>query len=139
MAAHRDLIREAYALAVALQDAGVPVKSVRVVEAGDGQETPASIATNVTIWYHGEHGYSTDGDPVSVTDEEHKVLEAFAKSATALTRSELEKAAEISNVPRVLKRLATHYAGMFEQAIRRPGGKGLGGYFARVLPISQQK
>ncbi|MBP3957790.1 hypothetical protein J8F10_21265 [Gemmata sp. G18] len=101
----------------------------------EASETP----DNATIWYHGDQGYSVNGRPVSVTDEEHKVLQVFAEKQTAMKRSELEEAAVISNAPRVLTKLAKSYSEAFAAAIRRPGGKGKGGYFVRVLPIGERE
>lgn len=102
--------------------------------------TPTGVTSSdaaMTISYHGLQGYSTNGAPVSVTEEEHKVLQAFVLNQTSMTRSELEAAANITNAPRVLTQLEERYGGIFAPAIRRPGRKGKGGYYVRVIRCDQ--
>jgi hypothetical protein len=101
---------------------------------------PALPPDDPTVWYHGEHVYSADmtgRDPVVVTDEEHDVLTAFARKQIAMTRADIEKSANVTNAPRIMKQLAKRYHGRFAAAVRRPGVKGKGGYFVRVRPLAQ--
>lgn len=88
-----------------------------------------------TIRHHGGCTYSVGADPVVVTDEEGKVLQAFARKQTAMSKGDLETEAEVSNAPRILTRLVKKYPD-FTAAIRRPAVKGRGGYSAHVLPKS---
>jgi hypothetical protein len=98
--------------------------------------TPTGTAPQPTIWHHGGRGYSCDGvSPYVVTDEEHKVLLAFIQSHTAMSKDDLEKAAEVYNVPRIITQLFTRHKGMFSAAIRRPGKKGNGGYYIHVKSL----
>jgi hypothetical protein len=100
---------------------------------------PHSAPRVRTIWHHGGQTYSTCGDPVAVTEEEHRVLEAFAKRQQPMTRAEIESADLTANAARVMSRLAEAYSGQFKLAIRRPGKKGNGGYYARVRPIAEME
>lgn len=63
------------------------------------------------------------------------MLRAFARKQTAMSKGELEIEASVSNAPRILTRLVNKYPG-FTAAVRRPGVKGRGGYYAHVLPKS---
>jgi hypothetical protein len=94
-----------------------------------------------TIIYHGQQGadiesqtkgYSSDGlSPVVVTDEEHKILQAFMQANTALCTRDIEAKTGVSNVSRIVKSLANKYNQRFSPAIRRPASKGHG-YHIRV-------
>ncbi len=100
--------------------------------------TDASIVT--TIWYHGGKSYSVDGpkkNQVVITDEEHLVLQLFSEKKFAMNRADIEKTANITNAPRVLKQLTDRYERRFANAIVRPGRKGKGGYFVRVERFAQ--
>lgn len=140
MCLERDFIRQVHALVLDLHDAGVNVTSVRFNDLGDKGTAPPDEEppprNRPPVWYHGGQGYSLDGDPIALTEEEHKVLKAFAANPTAMTKPELAEAADVENVPRVLADLTKRYNGVFGPAIRRPGRKGQGGYFIRVLPIA---
>ncbi len=161
MAIERDFIRLAYALALELHDAGINVTSVgvegsedegiaseelgcvrRVANAGakgsEDEATAPQCRTLPPIWYHGDRTYSLNGDPIVVTIEEDYVLQAFLEKPTAMTKRDLEDKSGVTNAPRVLTALTERYRGVFKLAIRRPGAKGQGGYFIRVLPIISQ-
>ena len=142
MSTERDFVRTVYALALDLHDAGLNVVSVRVngsESEAKSEVSPPPPPPRPVIWYHGGQGYSLDSDPISVTEEEHKVLQAFVAHPTAMKKSELMEAAELENVARVLTGLTERYAGVFKPAIRRPARKGKGGYFIRVLPVADRK
>lgn len=106
--------------------------------AGSDRAPGPSAVELRNIRYHGNKSYSVEGgsrDPVTVTYEEDKVLQAFMESSNSMGRAELENRAVIGNAPRAMKLLAERYGGRFATAIRRPGRKGVGGYFARVVPF----
>lgn len=89
-----------------------------------------------TIYYLGGTTYRVEGhDPVVVTDREHFVLQAFLEDGTGAVSSrrlsELTRL-EQTDVIKILKGLRKKYGGMFAAAISLPGGKGRGGYRARV-------
>jgi hypothetical protein len=86
-----------------------------------------------TIWFHGERGYSVDGiTPIVVTEEEHKILEAFLTKDTAMDTHDLENAAAVSNVSRIVRDLAAKNSSLFAPAIRSPGKAKGTGYYIRV-------
>ena len=94
-----------------------------------------------TIWYLGKQSYMVGGRTFSVTGWEHAVLQAFLQDGTgAMTLKDLAEHSKIDDkeVRKILKGLREKkkYGGAFAAAISLPGGKGRGGYRARVLPIS---
>jgi hypothetical protein len=97
----------------------------------------AKRAALAPISHHGGRSYSVEGaPPVCVSVEEDMLLTAFETQQRALNRAELEGVHGISNAPRAVKRLRARYGRMFANAIRQPGKKGRGGYFARVQPVA---
>jgi len=99
---------------------------------GDGKATPTPFITHV-----GGRSYATTAhDSVEVTEEEHKVLQAFAKTRRAMTQGEIEDEADVTNVSRIVRRLVTAYSGRFATAVRRPGRKGKGGYLIHVRRVA---
>jgi hypothetical protein len=76
---------------------------------------------------------------VTVTDAEHKILQAFSPMARSLSRTELERITDLSNVPQLMRLLVTRYGGRFGPAVRRPGVKSNGGYLIRVLPLPRRE
>lgn len=84
------------------------------------------------IWHHGGRSYSSDGaNPVTVTHEEGRVLQAFLRAGRSLETRELEDGG-VTNVARVVGQLLRRYGGRFAPAIRTPKGVKGGGYFIRV-------
>jgi hypothetical protein len=72
--------------------------------------------------------------PVTVTDREDCVLQAFLKSPTLDQAGLIKESGIGKEAPRVLKSLTTRYGGIFKPAVRLPGGKrGAGGYAAIVV------
>ena len=99
------------------------------VESGTAAATPRP-----TIVSHGDQCYSIDGcDPYRVSEREDWVLQSFIGIA-ALSLKELERKSGAGNPHEVLKGLAdpNKYDGRFTPAIRRPGGKGGGGYAVSI-------
>jgi hypothetical protein len=72
-----------------------------------------------------------DADPVTVTDIEDSVLQAFL-SAPSMSAPQLVTKISDDRAPRVLGRLRKKYGGIFAPAIRCPGKKGQGGYSVRI-------
>ena len=101
------------------------------------EEIPKAPPSGVlTIWHHGGKSYSVAGsasDPVCVTAEEDWILQAFFNAKHSMGRKELEAASGVTNAPRVLTQLVSAYDGLFKLAIRRPGRRRNGGYYAKVL------
>lgn len=99
----------------------------------------AATAKPAIIVFTGGQSYAVNGDPVVVTDEEHKILQLFIHFGWAMTRGEIERKAEVTNAPRIIGRLVTAYRGQFSPAIRRPGKKGKGGYLIRIRNGTSQE
>jgi len=88
------------------------------------------------IWSHGGSAYSRDGaDSYAVNTEEDNILQSFLESGKAMDSSTLTDKSGVTNIARVMKRLQGGYGGIFSDAIRLPGKKGTGGYFACVRTL----
>ena len=98
----------------------------------------------VDTFYHGNKSYSVDtGDPITVTNEEDSILQAFLDKQASMDTKELSGVSGVTNVSRTLKCLINNYGGMFQAAVRMPSRKNGGGYYIRVTaavekPISNQ-
>jgi hypothetical protein len=87
--------------------------------------------TPITLYYHGERSYSTDGQtPTKMTLEQHKFLKAFLDRDIALETKELEKEG-ISNVSKVAGKINER----FRASVKLPEGRGAG-YYARVRSMT---
>ena len=98
-----------------------------------GAFAPPVVTTPPTIWSHGNRAYSIDRvNMVSVGEDEDSVLTAFAEAGTAMCSPELASRSGVINIRATISRLRSKYNGLFEGAIRSPGGRGKGGYLAIV-------
>jgi hypothetical protein len=73
-----------------------------------------------------------DGLPVAVSATEDAVLRAFL-SRPAMILPDLADRAGVLEPGKVLARLVTRYDGRFAPAIHRPGRRGGGGYYVRIV------
>src|SRR5262249_10311671 len=100
-----------------------------------GQENSPGVPDSEII-SHGDRCYSIGSSETHVvTEGEDEVLRAFLK----LPNMDLETIKDKSgnrDPANVLKCLEKKYKGIFAPAIRRPGGKGQGGYRVRVVRVS---
>jgi hypothetical protein len=86
----------------------------------------------VIILSCGEKQYRVEGaNPVTVDENEDNVLQAFLERAS-MDEEALRNKSGAPHAAKVLKRLKTKFGGMFNHAIRRPGGKGKGGYHVSI-------
>lgn len=80
------------------------------------------------ILYYGGMTYGTDrADPVSVTERERRVLDAFL-GCRSMDLPTLVNDTGCDEAPKVLKALRKKYRGIFASAIRLPGRASAGGY-----------
>ncbi len=97
--------------------------------AGSNAQPATRVEPNsddAAIIYHGGKVYSAPGStPVSVSDNENNVLQAFLKNK-ALDTCDLKKTSGVDNAVTVLKRLQRRPS--FAPYIKTPGGKNGGGY-----------
>jgi hypothetical protein len=90
--------------------------------------------TRPTIVSLGKRSYQAEGgEPQVVNESEDAVLQSFI-GRPAMSDSQLIAASGYDHAGRILRRLATKYAGRFALAIRLPGGKSRGGYHVNVRP-----
>jgi hypothetical protein len=90
------------------------------------QRLAAAPGKPVTVWHHGNHSYSLDGQsPITVSLEHHHVLQAFLNAGTALDTKALLKC--VGNVTRVLTQLKKRFPG----AVCLPRYRG-DGYYIHV-------
>lgn len=84
---------------------------------GDGATDEA------VVWFHGEKSYSTDGkSPVTVSREQHNILQAFLNKDIAIDTPTLGKSG-VNNVSAVITKLRERFG---EKAVPRPKRKGDG-------------
>jgi hypothetical protein len=93
--------------------------------------TPPAAAGSSWILSLGERQYRTEStDPITVTENEDRVLQAFLKRRT-MNRDKLENTA-FDDAPRVLRKMRTKYGARFAGAITCPGRRGAGGYQVKI-------
>jgi hypothetical protein len=86
-----------------------------------------------TIRYLGEKAYSIgSSSPITVTDPEDAVLQAFLPLASMDGPTLGEKSGYGDRAPKILRELSKKRSGLFAAAIRLPGGKSGGGYHVAI-------
>jgi hypothetical protein len=95
-------------------------------------EGPEPTPSAVEIVSLGDLCYQVgEHDPVTVSENEDNVLQAFL-AAASMNAEQLVQEAGFDRAPRVLGNLRTRYGGILRPAIRCPGRKGGGGYHVRI-------
>jgi hypothetical protein len=92
--------------------------------------------TRPSIWQVSGKAYRVgNSEPYSVSDREDAILQAFARHP-AMTDQQLQERSGYPDAAKLLRALITKYGGVFAPAIRIPGKKAAGGYYAevRLLP-----
>lgn len=106
-----------------------PTAGQAAAEAKQGEGEKPGAATIIAV---GNRQYRIgSSSPVVVSENEDNVLQAFIEQAS-LDLPELAERSGVDRPARVLSDLASKYGGAFAPAIRRPGGKGKGGYFVNI-------
>jgi hypothetical protein len=98
-------------------------------------EHDAAAMAGVTIHYLGNRAYRVGKlPPCTVTDREDCLFQAFIGNP-ALDLPTLSELSGLSaeGIPAIVRGLRKKYDGRFRNAIKPPGGKGKGGYVARVV------
>ena len=110
------------------------------VEQSDGRDAAAKkqmrrVSPQQTITYIGERQYCVGAAaPISVTEAEDCVLQAFLEKATMDTPT-LATESGMEEPAKVLRGLRDKYGRIFAPAILTPGVKGGGGYHVRIKRI----
>lgn len=117
----------------------VPPSAVPPREA-DGTKLPVTptllagpLDDATTIHFHGGKAYSIgNSGPITVTDPEDAVLQAFLPLPSMDGRTLGEKSGYGDRAPKILRDLRKKRNGLFASAIRLPGGKSGGGYHVAI-------
>jgi len=118
---------EAMALAIELAGLAAPVKSLT-----EKQQTIESQPDD-KIQFLGNRQYLIGKHPpITLTDNEDNVLQAFLKQSS-MDESQLIEQAGFDRAPRVLRELRDKYDKRFAPAIKTPGRKGSGGYQVKIV------
>jgi hypothetical protein len=92
-------------------------------------KTPTGEAVIISL---GNRQYRIgDYPPVIVTDNEDTVLQALAEQP-AMDEPALRERSGLENAAKILRDLRTKYKRIFQAAVRTPGRKGQGGYYAVI-------
>jgi hypothetical protein len=107
----------------------------RMLRAGEHESKTTAAAnapSNSVIIRLGEREYRIgDAEPITVSDNEDSVLQAFLRQAS-MDGPALVENAGFERAPKVLRDLKVNYDGIFGPAIRMPGKKGKGGYHVAI-------